>query len=81
MNDINPKKLGNIYGFEGGSFAGNCYSKETISPAINTMQGGNRTPLIVEDFYNNRDIRVYGDYAPSIRSERNGLKVLEDDKS
>ena len=40
-------KLGNIYGFTGGSFAGNVYSIKGIAPALKTMQGGNRQPLIV----------------------------------
>ena len=30
---------------------------------------------IIEDFYKSRDIRVYKDYAPCLRSERSGLKV------
>ena len=33
--------------------------------------------IIIEDFYKNRPIRVYTTYAPSLRSERNGLKVVE----
>lgn len=40
-------KLGNIYGFTGGNFAGNVYSAKGIAPALKTMQGGNRQPLIV----------------------------------
>ena len=40
-------KLGNIYGFTGGNFAGNVYSIKGIAPALKTMQGGNRQPLIV----------------------------------
>ena len=41
-------KLGNIYGFTGGNFSGNVYSAKGIAPALNTMQGGNRQPLIIE---------------------------------
>lgn len=33
------KKLGNIYGFTGGNFAGSV-DKEGLSPTISTMQGG-----------------------------------------
>ena len=40
-------KLGNIYGFTGGNFAGNVYSIKGIAPALKTMQDGNRQPLIV----------------------------------
>lgn len=34
-------------------------------------------PCIVEDFYKNRDERVYEGVAPILRSERSGLKVAE----
>lgn len=47
-------KLGNIYGFTGGSFAGNVYSTKGIAPALNSMQGGNRQPLIIEKTKNQR---------------------------
>ena len=40
-------KLGNIYGFTGRNFSGNVYSIKGIAPALNSMQGGNRQPLIV----------------------------------
>lgn len=42
-------RLFNIYGFTGGSFAGNVYDTNGIAPSINTCEGGNRQPLIVED--------------------------------
>ena len=41
-------KLGNIYGFTGGNFSGIVYSPKGLAPALNTMQGGNRQPLIIE---------------------------------
>lgn len=34
-------------------------------------------PIIVDDIYNNREPREYGDTAPTLRSERQGLKVVE----
>ena len=33
--------------------------------------------IILEQFYINRDIRVYSKYAPTLRAERIGLLVLE----
>lgn len=46
---VNAVLLGNIYGDHCGTgFAGNVYDKEAISPALQTMQGGNRQPLITE---------------------------------
>ena len=44
-NDI--RKLGSIYGFRGGSFAGNVYDPRFLCPTLNTAQGGHRTPLIL----------------------------------
>lgn len=41
------KKLGNIYGFTGGSYAGAVYDPEGIGPSIDTISGGNRQPMIV----------------------------------
>ena len=42
-------RLGNIYGFTGGSFAENVYSVDGIAPALNTMYCGNRQPLIIQE--------------------------------
>ena len=47
MNDIRCNRLFNIYGQTGGSFAGNVYDPFGVCPAINTMGGGNREPLII----------------------------------
>lgn len=44
---MNEKKIGNINGFTGGNFAGNVYNEQYTSPALNTMGGGNRQPMIV----------------------------------
>lgn len=43
----NVKKMGNIYGFTGGSYAGNVYDSNGLCPAINTCGGGNREPMII----------------------------------
>lgn len=47
MTDNKPKLLGNIYGeqFSTG-FAGNVWDSENTSPALMTMAGGNRQPLL-----------------------------------
>ena len=48
--DINPVRLGNIYGEQFGTgYAGNVWDENAISPTIMTMQGGNRQPLIVDN--------------------------------
>lgn len=41
-------RIGNIYGFTGGSFAGMVYGVNGCAPALNTMGGGRREPLILE---------------------------------
>lgn len=33
--------------------------------------------MILENFYQNRDVRIYKEYAPTIRAERLGLLVME----
>lgn len=43
------RRLFNIYGHTGGSYAGNVYDPDGVCPALNTMGGGNREPLIIED--------------------------------
>lgn len=44
-----PIRLGNIYGEQHGTgHAGNVWDKNAIAPALMTMQGGNRQPLIVD---------------------------------
>ena len=62
-------KLGNIYGFTGGNFAGNVYSTKGIAPALKTMQGGNRQPLIIEK--TKKQIPIDG----TINKPRGGLTV------
>ena len=42
------QKIGNIFGFTGGNYAGNVWDKDHLSPTLNTMQGGCKQPMIVE---------------------------------
>lgn len=75
---IKPHRLFNIYGEDKGTgYAGNVWDKNGLSPALMTGQGGNRQPMIIDDFYKTRPIRTYGDISPTIRSERSGLKVVD----
>lgn len=43
------RKLGNIFGFTGGNYAGNVYDQNYMCPTLNTMQGGYKQPMIVEN--------------------------------
>lgn len=43
------KRLFNIYGYTGGNFGGNVYDADYLAPALNTMGGGNRQPMIKEE--------------------------------
>lgn len=57
---------------------GRIYSADGCSPALNCCGGGGLEPkIIIEDFYANRDVREYHDCSPTLRSERQGLKVVE----
>ena len=55
---------------------GRVYDKNGLAPTLNCMQGGNLQPMIIEDFYVSREPRVYDETAPTIRAEREGLKVI-----
>ena len=47
------KRLGNLYSdTAGGARAGNTYDPEGLSPTLQTAQGGNRQPLIIEPHAN-----------------------------
>lgn len=45
---MEEKRLGNLYGFDGGNYAGNVYSTHGLAPTIRTFQGGNQQPMIIE---------------------------------
>ena len=65
-----PLRLGNIYGRDKGtSFAGNVWDKTHISPTLDTAQGGNRMPLILDEHPRGLDvgddIKLIGNYMPS----------------
>ena len=48
--DINPVRIGNIYGEQFGTgYAGNVWDQDSVSPTIMTAQGGNRQPLVVDN--------------------------------
>ena len=62
------------------------YDSQAIACALNASPVGNAggesylykvEPIILDDIYNNRDAREYSDAAPTLRSERQGLKVVE----
>ena len=56
--------------------AGRVYSANGLCPTI-TCGGGQKEPKIMEDFYKNRQNRMYEETAPTIRANRQGLKVVE----
>lgn len=41
-------RLGNIFGFTGGNYAGNVYDQNFMCPTLNTMQGGCKQPMIID---------------------------------
>ena len=74
--------IGNIHKGESNPQSGRVYDTDGISPTLDTCCGGNREPkilepVVIEDFYQDRPIRVYEGEAPTLRSDRAGLKVAE----
>ena len=41
------RRIGNLWGATGGSFAGMVYDSKYLAPSITTAQGGGRQPHIV----------------------------------
>lgn len=51
---------------------------QDIGNSVTTNAGQRPTDnFVVDDMYKNRELRVYGKTAPTLRSERTGLKVVE----
>lgn len=49
-DDTSPIRLGNIYDEKFGTgYAGNVWDKNGISPTLQTAQGGNRQPLVIDE--------------------------------
>ena len=42
------RKIGNLFGATGGSYAGNIYDPRGLCPTINCSGGGWREPMIIE---------------------------------
>ena len=58
--EVNPVRIGNIYDENYGTgYAGNVWDQDGISPTLQTAQGGNRMPLVIDE------IKVVGNYMPS----------------
>ena len=95
MVEGKPIRLGGCFDEPNGSThqAGSVWEKEGIAPTIDTMQGGYRQPLVIEndiiiddtqgfekDENGNVIPRIYKDYSPSLRATRSGLKTIKDYK-
>jgi hypothetical protein len=60
IEELEPIRLGGLYDSEDGRHqAGAIWDKDAISPTLDTMQGGNRQPFIIDE------IKVVGNYMPS----------------
>lgn len=74
-----PIQLGNIMeenGFKNPQ-CGRVYDKNACSPTLNTCNGGNHEPkIIVDDIYNSREARIYKEYSPALRANRQGFKII-----
>ena len=60
VEELEPVRIGGLYDSEEGRHqAGAIWDKDAISPTLDTMQGGNRQPFIIDE------IKVVGNYMPS----------------
>jgi site-specific DNA-cytosine methylase len=67
-----PTRLGNIYGEQFGTgYAGNVWDTNGISPALMTMQGGNRQPLVID-----AEPIIYDDYNSRIPQDQDAITTL-----
>jgi len=64
------KRLGNLYGFDGGNFAGNVYEKDALAPTILNMQGGGRQPMVIDKLLLQRKMF---DYVFNVKKEAKGI--------
>lgn len=51
---------------------------QTISPCLRAQDHGNPPKVILDDTYGYDGVRTYEDISPTVRSSRQGLKLLED---
>lgn len=75
------KHLGNIYGDNFGTgYARNVMDTNYLCQTLTGMQGGGRQPMIIIDDTQGfeDEARIYRDVSPTIRSQRSGLKVMEE---
>lgn len=78
------ERLGNIYGFDGGNFAGNVYNKDALAPTILNMQGGGRQPMIFDKALIKQatkdgyiECKVGGDVCPTLTATETGVCKIE----
>lgn len=72
----NPIRLFNIYGFTGGSFAGNVYDPTGIAPSLNTMGGGNREPIIIESYNMEQEKKYQVNLPPELQGKKFRIRKL-----
>lgn len=74
--EMETERLGGLFDGDTKHQAGSVWDKEKLSPTIDTMQGGCREPMIIDDTYANRKPRTYEEYSPALRSGRDGFKTI-----
>ena len=77
-NYINEGVIG-MLDIKGNESIRRVYGVDGNAPCLQTMQGGNREPKILDltNDFNEGNIREYADFSPTLRSERFGLAVQE----
>lgn len=69
------KQVAQLYPNSGNPQAGRIYDADGLCCSIDTAQGGNRMPKIIDDTYKDREERKCDDVCPALRSGRSGFKV------
>lgn len=79
-DDIKVKKLGNLNGHTGGSFAYMVYDADGLAPTLNCMEGGGREPMILEEITDSMCCAMRGRYQEDGFTKQQ-LELYHDDTS
>lgn len=77
VNDTNKIKVVGNY-MPSNHDASRIVDTNGIVPTVKENHG-TVTAVLIDDTYKNREPRLYDEYSPSIRAERQGFKVITDE--
>lgn len=89
---LEPKRLFGVFDTDKSKHqAGSVWDSNGLAPTLDTMQGGYRQPCVLEDSKKGNVVtllvddtqgfesepRIYKEYSPTLRSSRQGLKIVQ----